>query len=150
SLMNKIDSKSETSSLRLKTARSLFVILVALLAGFQGHGQKQKRATSMEKQAGLETATLGSGCFWCTEAIFQNVEGVKKVVSGQAAGKVKNPKYEDFCSGLTGHAEVLQLTFDPDVVSFEQLLEIFWQTHDRTHLNKQGADVGTKYRSVVY
>jgi len=104
----------------------------------------------MEKQSGIETATFGSGCFWCTEAIFLNVEGVTKVESGYTGGKVKNPTYKEVCSGLTGHAEVIQLQFDPEVISYDQLLEIFWKTHDPTTLNQQGADVGTQYRSVIY
>ena len=104
----------------------------------------------MGNQSGLETATFGSGCFWCSEAIFQNVDGVIKVESGYSGGKVKNPTYKEVCSGLTGHAEVVQLTFDPKKVSYDELLEIFWHTHDPTTLNQQGADVGTQYRSVVF
>lgn len=104
----------------------------------------------MEKQTGLETATFGSGCFWCTEAIFLNVEGVEKVVSGYTGGKVKNPTYKEVCSGLTGHAEAVQLTYDPQKISYNQLLEIFWQTHDPTTPDQQGADIGTQYRSVIY
>ncbi|MDQ2657873.1 MAG: peptide-methionine (S)-S-oxide reductase MsrA [Bacteroidota bacterium] len=104
----------------------------------------------MEKQSAREIATFGSGCFWCTEAIFLNVEGVEKVESGYEGGRVKNPTYREVCSGLTGHAEVTQLTFDPAKVSFDQLLEIFWKTHDPTTLNQQGADVGTQYRSVIF
>lgn len=99
---------------------------------------------------GLMLATFGSGCFWCTEAIFQNVDGVEKVVSGYAGGKVKNPTYKEVTSGLTGHAEVVQLTYDPSKILYDELLEIFWQTHDPTTLNRQGADVGTQYRSVVF
>ena len=98
----------------------------------------------------LELATFGAGCFWCTEAVFQNVKGVSKVVSGYAGGKVKNPTYREICTGLTGHAEVAQITFDPSKVSFVELLEIFWNTHDPTTLNKQGADEGTQYRSVIF
>ena len=95
-------------------------------------------------------ATLGAGCFWCVEAIFQRIEGVESVVSGYAGGKVKNPTYKEVCSGLTGHAEVAQITFDSDKVSFAELLEIFWQTHDPTTLNRQGNDVGTQYRSAIF
>ena len=98
----------------------------------------------------METATFGSGCFWCTEAIFLNVEGVEKVESGYEGGKVKNPTYKEVCSGLTGHAEVVRVTFNPSVVSYDQLLEIFWKTHDPTTLNQQGADIGTQYRSVIF
>lgn len=99
---------------------------------------------------GLELATFGSGCFWCTEAVFQNVKGVELVESGYTGGKVKNPSYREVCSGLTGHAEVVRLHFDPKLVSFKELLEIFWQTHDPTTLNKQGADEGTQYRSAIF
>lgn len=98
----------------------------------------------------VELATFGAGCFWCTEAVFQNVKGVSKVVSGYAGGKVKNPSYREICTGLTGHAEVAQISFDPSKVSFEELLEVFWNTHDPTTLNRQGADEGTQYRSVVF
>jgi peptide-methionine (S)-S-oxide reductase len=97
-----------------------------------------------------QTATFGNGCFWCTEAVFLQVKGVEKVVSGYMGGKVKNPSYREVCTGQTGHAEVVQITFNPALVSFETLLEIFWNTHDPTTLNRQGADVGTQYRSVVF
>jgi peptide-methionine (S)-S-oxide reductase len=97
----------------------------------------------------LETATFGGGCFWCVEAIYQDVRGVQQVVSGYAGGAVKNPSYRDVCTGATGHAEVTQITFDPDVISYEDLLYIFWRTHDPTTLNRQGADVGTQYRSII-
>jgi len=98
----------------------------------------------------METATLGGGCFWCVEAIYQDVIGVHKVVSGYAGGTVENPTYEEVCSGTTGHAEVVQIAFDPTVISFEEILFIFWRTHDPTTLNRQGNDVGTQYRSVIY
>ena len=125
-------------------------LLGVLVFTVNGHSQKNRTAIKMEKQPGVETATFGSGCFWCTEAIFLNVDGVTQVVSGYTGGKVKNPTYKEVCSGLTGHAEVVQLTFDPAKISYDQLLEIFWKTHDPTTLNQQGADVGTQYRSVVY
>ena len=98
----------------------------------------------------LETATLGGGCFWCVEAIYQDVAGVKKVVSGYAGGKVDNPTYQQVCTGTTGHAEVVQIAFDPSVISYQDILYIFWRTHDPTTLNRQGADIGTQYRSVIY
>jgi peptide-methionine (S)-S-oxide reductase len=100
--------------------------------------------------ASLETITFGAGCFWCVEAVYQRVKGVKSVTSGYMGGKMKNPSYREVCSGLTGHAEVCQLTYDPKVVSIETLLEVFWQTHDPTTLNRQGADVGTQYRSAIF
>ena len=98
----------------------------------------------------METATLGGGCFWCVEAIYQDVIGVHKVVSGYAGGAVENPTYQQVCSGTTGHAEVVQIVFDPAVISFEEVLFIFWRTHDPTTLNRQGNDVGTQYRSVIF
>jgi peptide-methionine (S)-S-oxide reductase len=104
----------------------------------------------MDINSQFQVATFGAGCFWCTEAVFLNVKGVTKVVSGYSGGKIKNPTYREICSGLTGHAEVTQITFDPTKVSFEELLEVFWNTHDPTTLNKQGADEGTQYRSVVF
>ncbi len=98
----------------------------------------------------LEIATLGSGCFWCTEAFFLRLKGVESVVSGYSGGKIKNPTYREVCSGLTGHAEVIQVKFDPSMISYEEVLEVFWNTHDPTTLNKQGADEGTQYRSIVF
>ncbi|HEX6484803.1 MAG TPA: peptide-methionine (S)-S-oxide reductase MsrA [Ktedonobacteraceae bacterium] len=98
----------------------------------------------------LETATLASGCFWCTEAVFERLKGVTSVVSGYAASEVANPSYEEVCSGRTGAAEATQITFDPSIISFEKLLEIFWHVHDPTTLNRQGNDVGTQYRSGIY
>ena len=95
-------------------------------------------------------ATLGNGCFWCTEAIFQQVKGVIKVTSGYAGGHVENPGYKEVCTGTTGAAECLHIEYDPARLSFEELLEIFWQTHDPTTLNRQGADSGTQYRSVIF
>lgn len=98
----------------------------------------------------VDTATFGTGCFWCTEAIFQQLEGVEKVTSGYSGGTVPNPTYEQVCSKTTGHAECLNIIYDPKKISFDELLEVFWQTHDPTTLNRQGADVGTQYRSVVF
>lgn len=97
-----------------------------------------------------ETITLGGGCFWCTEAIFQRVKGIIKVEPGYSGGKIPHPTYREVCSGLTGHAEVVQITYNPHVISLEKILEIFWKTHDPTTLNRQGADVGTQYRSVIF
>lgn len=98
----------------------------------------------------LETATLAGGCFWCTEAVFQRLRGVKSVVPGYTGGSIPNPSYEAVCTGTTGHAEAIQITFDPSEVSFEQLLEVYFATHDPTTLNRQGYDVGTQYRSGIY
>lgn len=101
---------------------------------------------SMDK----EIAIFGGGCFWCTEAIFQKVKGVKKVESGYSGGFVKNPAYREVCNGTTGHAEVVRLEYDPSEVGYEELLRVFFMTHDPTTLNRQGNDVGTQYRSVIY
>lgn len=97
-----------------------------------------------------KTATFGSGCFWCTEAIFQKLNGVINVTPGYSGGKRENPSYDQVCSGATGHAEVINIQFDQEKISFEELLEVFWKTHDPTTLNRQGADVGTQYRSVIF
>jgi len=96
-----------------------------------------------------EVATLGGGCFWCLEPIFQALAGVKEVVVGYSGGTVPNPSYEEVCTGTTGHAEVVQITFDPEVISYEEILEVFFSIHDPTTLNRQGADVGSQYRSIV-
>ncbi|MCS6796346.1 MAG: peptide-methionine (S)-S-oxide reductase MsrA [Raineya sp.] len=98
----------------------------------------------------LEVATLGAGCFWCVEAVFQRIKGVVKVESGYSGGKTENPTYKEVCSGNTGHAEVCQITFDKNQISFTEILEIFFGTHDPTTLNRQGNDVGTQYRSVIF
>src|SRR5882757_3730704 len=98
----------------------------------------------------IETATFGNGCFWCTEAIFQQLKGVIKVTSGYSGGQVENPTYKQICNGDTGHAECLNIEYDATKISFEELLEIFWQTHDPTTLNRQGNDIGTQYRSVIF
>lgn len=99
----------------------------------------------------LKLATVGGGCFWCTEAVFQEVKGVQGVVSGYSGGNVPgHPTYREICSGLTGHAEVIQITYDANIISYEDILVIFMTTHDPTTLNRQGADVGTQYRSVIY
>lgn len=97
-----------------------------------------------------ETATLGGGCFWCLEAVYEQLQGVEKVVSGYAGGHVKNPTYEQVCSETTGHAEVVQVTFDPSVTTYREILEVFFSIHDPTTLNRQGNDVGTQYRSVIF
>jgi len=122
--------------------KSYVLILTSLLLSltlFAGNKMKNR----------FEVATFGGGCFWCTEAIYERVNGVQKVESGYSGGDVVNPDYKMVCSGTTGHAEVVQITFDPEKVSFLELLEIFFKTHDPTTLNRQGADVGTQYRSIV-
>jgi peptide-methionine (S)-S-oxide reductase len=104
----------------------------------------------MSEKNGLEVATLGGGCFWCLEAAFEQLRGVEKVESGYAGGTVPNPTYKAVCSGTTGHAEMIQVTFDPAVIAYRELLEVFFVVHDPTTLNRQGNDVGTQYRSVVF
>jgi peptide-methionine (S)-S-oxide reductase len=103
-----------------------------------------------EMVATQATATFAGGCFWCTEAVFQQLQGVEQVVSGYCGGETENPTYQQVCSGRTGHAEAIRITFDPQQVSFDELLEVFFQTHDPTTLNRQGNDVGTQYRSAVF
>ncbi|MDC1038488.1 peptide-methionine (S)-S-oxide reductase MsrA [Candidatus Marinimicrobia bacterium] len=97
-----------------------------------------------------EITTLGGGCFWCVEAVFQRIDGVLNVIPGYAGGHVNNPSYREICTGKTGHAEVARIEFDPNIISYKQLLNVFWQAHDPTTLNKQGADIGTQYRSVIF
>ncbi|NNC70770.1 MAG: peptide-methionine (S)-S-oxide reductase MsrA [Flavobacteriaceae bacterium] len=103
-----------------------------------------------EELQNLELATFGNGCFWCTEAIFEQLEGVYKVESGYAGGSVKNPSYREVCTGNTGHAEVIRLQYDPEKISYRELLDVFFNTHDPTTLNRQGADIGTQYRSAIF
>ena len=110
----------------------------------------QVMPTDSKSEDSLETVTFGAGCFWCVEAVFQQLEGVEKVESGYSGGPVENPTYKDVCTGTTGHAEVCQITYRPDAIPFEELLEVFWKTHDPTTLNRQGADVGTQYRSAIF
>lgn len=112
--------------------------------------KNQQMIQNKEPSKSLETATLGGGCFWCLEAVYQQIRGVLAVESGYAGGSVLQPTYEQVCSGTTGHAEVVRLSFDPALISYRELLEIFFTIHDPTTLNRQGNDVGTQYRSVIY
>jgi peptide-methionine (S)-S-oxide reductase len=112
--------------------------------------EKTIPTTTVQVPPGMAVATFGNGCFWCTEAVFEELKGVQSATSGYSGGHVKNPAYREVGTGRTGHAEVLQIIYDPKVVSFEKLLEVFWQTHDPTTLNRQGADVGTQYRSAIF
>lgn len=109
-----------------------------------------KEPIKLNVTEGMEIATFAGGCFWCTEAVFLDIKGVEKVVSGYIGGITKNPTYKEICTGTTGHAEAIQITFDPAQVAYEDLLEIFFATHDPTTLNRQGADVGTQYRSEIF
>jgi peptide-methionine (S)-S-oxide reductase len=115
---------------------------------YAGEGSNKKMNISNTNDT--EFATFGGGCFWCVEAVFEKLDGIKSVVSGYAGGRKENPTYKEVCSGNTGHAEVVQIEFDPLKISYEKLLEIFWQAHDPTTLNRQGADAGTQYRSVIF
>ena len=137
----------------------LMVFAIVMLGSIVSFGCKETKSTNTKRgknnmnsaqNMNLEKATFGEGCFWCTEAIFERVEGVHSVVSGYAGGTVKNPTYKQVCDGNTGHAEVIQISYDPKVVSYDELLEIFFKTHDPTTLNRQGADVGAQYRSVIF
>ena len=104
----------------------------------------------VDQQRGREVATLGGGCFWCTEAVFDELKGVERVESGYSGGRIANPTYQQVCSGTTGHAEVVEVEYEPSRVSYEELLEVFWENHDPTTLNRQGPDVGTQYRSAIF
>lgn len=139
-------------SMNLQKAPALLILaLVACGSGKArpdtGHAPSHMQDTNM---TGMDTITLGAGCFWCVEAVFTELKGVKSVTSGYMGGHVKNPSYREVCNGTTGHAEVAQLIFDPAEISYDEILEVFWQTHDPTTLNRQGADVGTQYRSGIY
>ncbi len=123
------------------------IVLTHISCGSSTKSDKPKQDMNTAK---LDTITFGAGCFWCVEAVYQRLKGVHSVTSGYMGGQLKNPTYREVCSGLTGHAEVCQITYDPHVISFETLLEVFWQTHDPTTLNRQGADVGTQYRSAIF
>jgi peptide-methionine (S)-S-oxide reductase len=123
---------------------------ISLVSCNQTSSQNKTMSETMPAGVKTDTATFGTGCFWCTEAVFQELKGVYKVTSGYSGGNVKNPSYEEVCSGTTGHAECLQIIYDPKVISFEELLEVFWEAHDPTTLNRQGNDVGTQYRSVIF
>ncbi len=137
----------------------VFILLFAALFNIGCHAQKKQTMQQVSSPpavnepalpAGTAVATFGNGCFWCTEAIFQQLQGVVKVESGYSGGQVDHPTYKQVCSGTTGHAECLQITYDSTKISFDELLEVFWKTHDPTTLNRQGADEGTQYRSVIF
>ncbi len=138
---NRNPANARNSWARLLVAASLFASFLPL--------PMNAAPESTNAPQKLETATMGGGCFWCAEAVFQRIPGVKTVVSGFAGGTTPNPTYEEVCTGETGHAEVIQIQFDPAVISYEKLLEVFWEAHDPTTLNRQGADHGTQYRSII-
>lgn len=134
-----------------KIMKNLLILSLAMLT-FSCQAQTKKKVNETQKisMEGKELATFGAGCFWCVEAVFQRLEGVEKVESGYAGGTVENPTYKQVCTGSTNHAEVLRIVFDPKKITFDELLEVFWKIHDPTTLNRQGEDVGTQYRSVVF
>ncbi|PLK46421.1 peptide-methionine (S)-S-oxide reductase [Emticicia sp. TH156] len=135
--------------MRILSIAMLGVIIgVMALSGYKINKKEKK----MNEEVVLDkaVATFGAGCFWCVEAVFQRLEGVIKVESGYMGGTTKNPTYKEVCTGTTGHVEVTRITYDPKKISYEELLEVFWKTHDPTTLNRQGNDIGTQYRSVVF
>lgn len=125
-----------------------FVFLIISCADFQAETKEVIKQDLNNSK--MDTVTFGAGCFWCVEAIFSDLKGVDKVVSGYSGGTIKNPSYKEVCTGRTGHAEVCQVIYDSQIISFKELLEVFWQTHDPTTHNRQGADVGTQYRSAIF
>jgi len=129
---------------------SIFIVLIYFFACARQPDVKTFNENKNVVNASLDTITLGAGCFWCLEAIFQQLRGVHSVESGYSGGHTENPTYKEVCTGLTGHAEVCQVTYDPSVISYAELLEVFWKTHDPTTLNRQGNDVGPQYRSVIF
>lgn len=134
------------------TARIIsFVLVLCSLCSCQGQEGSPSKIVKKEKMnnENFEKATFGGGCFWCVEVVFDQLKGVQKVTSGYAGGHVENPTYKQVCEGNTGHAEVIQVEFDPKVISFDELLEVFWTVHDPTQLNRQGNDIGTQYRSII-
>lgn len=135
----------------IKKSTIVLAALIILTTACSNTNPKNKTSMMDTIPTGnYETATFGAGCFWCVEAVFQELKGVQSVTSGYSGGQIKNPTYREVCSGLTGHAEVCNIIYDPKVISFKELLEAFWGSHDPTTLNKQGADSGTQYRSVIY
>jgi len=128
----------------------IFLLFVFTLQADLLQGQDTFNSQIQMKSSHYQTATFGTGCFWCSEAIFSRLKGVEGVTPGYCGGATKSPTYKEVCTGETGHAEVIQLVFDPEVISYKELLEVFWKTHDPTTLNRQGADEGTQYRSVIF
>lgn len=128
------------------------LVIVSAAAGCTAKTQTRNNMSAALSKISekIDTATFGTGCFWCTEAIFESLNGVVKVTSGYSGGQVDNPTYKQVCTGETGHAECVQIQYEPEKISYDELLEVFWQVHDPTTLNRQGADVGTQYRSVIF
>lgn len=132
-----------------KLTFTLVLVLIAYLL-FSQEMIDKKTETRQIMNSNMALATFGNGCFWCTEAIFEQLKGVENVVPGYAGGSKKDPTYEEVCLGITGHAEVIQMSYDPKIISYRELLEVFFYTHDPTTLNRQGNDIGTQYRSAIY
>jgi peptide-methionine (S)-S-oxide reductase len=132
--------RSSNKSIWHMKSLSLMILILLSLTNTNADAQQKK----------LQKATFGMGCFWCSEAIFQRLNGVSAVRSGYEGGDVIDPSYEEVCTGTTGHAEVIEITYDPSKISYDELLAVFWKTHDPTTINRQGADVGTQYRSVIF
>ena len=132
------------------TIKKLLLTGIISLAVMAGNAQKSKMMNDVKSNKKIETAYFGEGCFWCTEAFFQRIDGVISVRSGYGGGHVDNPTYEEVCEKSTGHAEITKIEFDPSKVSYDELLEVFWKTHDPTTLNRQGNDAGPQYRSVIF
>ena len=129
-----------------------WIFIITIIFGFIPYSNAQVREENktLNKSLSMDKITLGAGCFWCVEAVFSELKGVKSVVAGYAGGTVENPSYKEVCKGNTGHAEVAQISYDPSQISLADILQVFWKTHDPTTLNRQGADVGTQYRSVIF
>ena len=128
---------------------SIMLFILFLVQSGVGY-EKNETTMNTDNQNKVETATFAAGCFWCVEAVFQQIEGVQSVTSGYSGGHVKNPSYKEVTTGRTGHAEAVQIKYNPDKISYKELLEVFWKTHDPTTLNRQGPDIGTQYRSVIF
>ena len=127
------------------------IMVIAIVVGFAFNLNAQSIQTKKSKMSiNMEIATLANGCFWCTEAIFQQLNGVEKVTSGYTGGNLKNPTYKEICTGNTGHAEGIQIEFDSNIISYQEILDVFFSTHDPTTLNRQGYDTGTQYRSAIF
>ena len=155
-MMSEAGAEKEVVRMRSSLLWLAFVALVvggfvALYVGAKPVRPEQPTARETEDHDGGTTkATFGGGCFWCTEAVFQQLKGVQSVVSGYSGGFVKNPSYHEVCTGTTGHAEAVQVTYDPSLVAYDELLEVFWKTHDPTTQDRQGNDYGPQYRSVIF
>lgn len=140
----------------MKKIQSYYLAVTLFTAIFFNACAQEPKSSSTEKNINTtmdqskDTITLGAGCFWCVEAVFQNLKGVEKVTSGYSGGFIKNPSYKEVCMGTTGHAEVCQIIYDPKMITIPEILEVFWKTHDPTTLNRQGNDVGTQYRSIIF